>query len=134
MASLLKWLIGLIIVVVLLIVAAVVVLPMVVDPNDYKPQILATAKEKLGRDLAIEKDLKLSVFPWLGIETGGVRVGNAAGFEAASFAEIDQLGVKVKLMPLLSRQVEVDKDSGSIVISRSPTWRAAHNGVDIGQC
>ena len=36
----------------LLVAAAVVVLPMVVDPNDYKPQIVATAKEKLGRDLA----------------------------------------------------------------------------------
>ena len=56
----------------------------------------------------IEQDLSLSVFPWLGIETGGVRLGNAEGFTAPSFAEIDQLGLKVKLMPLLSRQVEVD--------------------------
>ena len=108
MASLFKWLFGLIIFLVLLIVAAVVVLPMVVDPNDYKPQIIAAAKDKLGRDLAIEQDLSLSVFPWLGIETGGVRVGNAEGFSQQPFAEIDRLGLKVKLMPLLSRQVEVD--------------------------
>jgi len=108
MASLFKWLIGLIFVLVLLIAAAVVVLPMVVDPNDYKPQIVALAKEKLGRDLAIEQDLTLSVFPWLGIETGGVRLGNAAGFSKQPFAEVERLGLKVKLMPLLSRQVEVD--------------------------
>ena len=108
MASLLKWVFGLVIVLVLLVVAAAVVLPMVVDPNDYKPQIVATAKEKLGRDLAIEQDLNLTVFPWLGIETGGVRVGNAAGFTEQAFAEIDQLGLKVKLMPLLSQQIEVD--------------------------
>ncbi len=108
MASLLKWLFGLIIVLVLLVVAAAVVLPLVIDPNDYKPQIVAAAKDKLGRDLAIEQDLNLSVFPWLGIETGGVRVGNAPGFAEQPFAEIDQLGLKVKLMPLLSRQVEVD--------------------------
>ena len=108
MGTLLKWLFGLIIVLALLIVAAVVVLPMVVDPNDYKPQILAAAKDKLGRDLAIDEDLSLSVFPWLGIETGGVRVGNAAGFKAEWFAEVDRLGLKVKLMPLLSRQVDVD--------------------------
>ena len=79
--------------------AAVVVLPMVIDPNDYKPQIVEKAKQQLGRDFAIEQDLKLSVFPWLGIETGGVRVGNAEGFKAESFAEIDQLGLKVKLLP-----------------------------------
>lgn len=108
MGSLFKWLFGLIILLVVLLVAAVVVLPLVVDPNDYKPQIVAAAKDKLGRDLVIEQDLGLSVFPWLGIETGGVRLGNAPGFAEQSFAEIDQLGVKVKLMPLLSQQVEVD--------------------------
>jgi AsmA protein len=108
MASLFKWLFGLIIFLVLLVVAAAVILPMVVDPNDYKPQIVAAAKDKLGRDLAIEQDLSLTVFPWLGIETGGVRVGNAAGFTEQPFAEIDQLGLKVKLMPLLSQKVEVD--------------------------
>ena len=53
MGTLLKWLFGLIIVLVLLIVAAVVVLPMVIDPNDYKPQIVAAAKDQLGRDLAV---------------------------------------------------------------------------------
>ncbi|MCW9078555.1 MAG: AsmA family protein [Gammaproteobacteria bacterium] len=108
MASLFKWLFGLIIFLVLLLAAAAVILPMVVDPNDYKPQIVAAAKQKLGRDLAIEQDLSLTVFPWLGIETGGVRIGNAAGFAEQPFAEIDQLGLKVKLMPLLSQQIEVD--------------------------
>ncbi len=108
MGALFKWLIGLLLVLALLIAAAVVVLPMVVDPNDYKPQIVQTAKDRLGRELVIEKDLSLSVFPWLGIETGGVRIGNAPGFSAPWFAEIADLGVKVKLMPLLSRRVEVD--------------------------
>ena len=108
MGSLFKWVFGLILVVLLLVAAAVVVLPMVVDPNDYKPQIEQAAKERLGRDLTIGQDLSLSVFPWLGIETGGVRVGNAPGFKAPVFAEVERLGVKVKLMPLLSRRVEVD--------------------------
>ncbi len=108
MGRLIKWLFGIVFILVLLAVAAVVILPMVVDPNDYKPQIVEKAKQTLGRDLAIEQDLSLSVFPWLGIETGGVRVGNAEGFQAESFAEIEQLGLKVKLMPLLSRRVEVD--------------------------
>jgi AsmA protein len=108
MGSLIKWGVGLIVGLVVLIAAAAVILPMVIDPNDYKPQIVQAAKDKLGRDLAIEQDLSLTVFPWLGIETGGVRVGNAAGFEAPNFAEIEQLGLKVKLLPLLSQRVEVD--------------------------
>ena len=108
MASLLKWSFGLIILVLVLVVAAVVILPMVIDPNDYKTQIVQTAKEKLGRELAIEQDLGLSVFPWLGIETGGVSIGNAQGFSDQPFAEVEQLGLKVKLMPLLSSRIEVD--------------------------
>ncbi len=108
MASLFKWLFGLVVLIVVLVVAAVVILPMVIDPNDYKAQIVQTAEQKLGRDLAIEQDLGLSVFPWLGIETGGVRVGNAPGFSDQPFAEIEQLGLKVKLVPLLSSRVEVD--------------------------
>lgn len=108
MGKLFKWLFGLIILLVILVVAAAVILPMVVDPNDYKPQIETAVKEKLGRDLAIEQDLGLSVFPWLGIETGGVTLGNAPGFSADAFAKIEEVGVKVKLMPLLSREVEVD--------------------------
>jgi AsmA protein len=108
MGTLLKWLVGLVLALVLLVVAAVIILPMVVDPNDYKPQIIEAAKQQLGRDLAIEKDLGLSVFPWLGIETGGVRVGNAPGFSDQPFAEVETVGLKVKLMPLLSKRVEVD--------------------------
>ena len=108
MGALLKWVFGLLLVLVVVIVAAIVVLPMVVDPNDYKPQIVDAAEEQLGRSLAIESDLSLSVFPWLGIETGGVRVGNAAGFSDQPFAQVEEVGVKVKLMPLLSRRIEVD--------------------------
>lgn len=108
MGTVIKWLLGLVLVLVVLVIAAVIVLPMVIDPNDYKPQIVEAVKEHTGRDLVIEQDLELSVFPWLGIETGGVRLGNAAGFEAESFAAIEKLGIKVRLVPLLSRRVEVD--------------------------
>jgi AsmA protein len=108
MGTLLKWLLGLLLGVIVLVAAAVVILPMVIDPNDYKPQIVAQAEQQLGREFAIERDLSLTVFPWLGVETGGIRVGNAAGFEAPTFAEIDTLSVRVKLLPLLSQRVEVD--------------------------
>ena len=108
MGTLMKWLIGILLTVVILVAAAVVILPAVIDPNDYKPQIVAAAEKQLGRAFAIERDLQLSVFPWLGIETGGVRVGNAAGFSDQPMAEVEELGVKVKLLPLISRKVEVD--------------------------
>jgi AsmA protein len=100
----LLWLFG---VVVLLLVGLVVVIPMVVDPNDYKTLVVDKVKEATGRDLKIEKELSLSVFPWVGIETGGVELGNAEGFGGKPFARIEHLAVNVKVWPLLSKKVEV---------------------------
>jgi AsmA protein len=108
MGKLFKVLGTLIAVLVLLIVAAVVILPMVVDPNDYKEEIVSAVQEQTGRDLKIEGDLKLSVFPWLGIEIGALELSNAQGFGDKPFAAVGHAAVRVKLMPLLSKQLEVD--------------------------
>ncbi len=100
------WLLGLLAV---LLIAAVLILPMVFDPNDYKDEIAAKVHEQTGRDLQIDGDLKLSVFPWLGVEIGGVRLSNASGFGDQPFIVVKDASVRVKLMPLLSKQVEVDR-------------------------
>ena len=54
-------------VVVLLIVVLVIVAPFIVDPNDYREQIQSAVKDKTGRDLSINGDMSLSVFPWIGV-------------------------------------------------------------------
>ena len=64
MGKLLKFLFGLVLVVVLLVAAAAVIIPMVVDPNDFREEIVDQVKQATGRDLAIEGDIGLSVFPW----------------------------------------------------------------------
>jgi len=103
MGKLLKILSGL----VLLIVGAAIVAPMMIDPNDYREQIQTVVKEKTGRDLAINGDLSVSLFPWIGIGLNDVSLSNAVGFKAAPFAKIQEANVKVKLLPLLSQHVEV---------------------------
>ncbi|MGV6827515.1 MAG: AsmA family protein [bacterium] len=103
-----KWLFGLVFLLVVLVVVAVIVLPMVVDPNDYRDEIAAQVKKQTGRDLIIEDPMKLSVFPWLGLELGKVQLGNAPGFGDAPFAAIDELKLKVKLRPLIDKRIEVD--------------------------
>ncbi|WP_260294120.1 AsmA family protein [Sedimenticola hydrogenitrophicus] len=108
MGKLFKILGGLVLVLLLLIVAAVIILPMVVDPNDYKEEIVTQVKDQTGRDLTIAGDLKLSVFPWLGIEIGGLELSNAPGFGEQPFAAVKSAAIRVKLMPLLSRRLEVD--------------------------
>jgi len=93
--------------VVVLIIAAVIIIPLVVDVNDYKPEIEAAVKDKTGRTLSIEGELDLSVFPWIGVSTGKLTLSNATGFNEQAFAVIGESDIKVKLMPLFSKQVEV---------------------------
>ncbi|MFQ5995312.1 MAG: AsmA family protein [Acidiferrobacterales bacterium] len=90
------------------IIALAIILPLVIDPNDYKDEIIEAAKENTGRDLKIDGDLKLSVFPWLGVELAGVELANAPGFGQQPFARVTAAGVRVKLLPLLSKELVVD--------------------------
>ncbi len=90
-----------------IILAAVLIIPLIVDLNDYKPEIEAAVKDKTGRTLVIEGDLKVSIFPWLGISTGKMSLRNATESAEENFASIGESDIKVKLMPLFSKKVEV---------------------------
>lgn len=90
-------------------VALVIALPLLIDPNDYKDEIVKVVKDKTGRDLVIDGKIGLSFFPWLGVEMNRLRLSNAPGFGNEPFAQIDRAGVRVKLLPLLRKQVEVDR-------------------------
>ncbi|OUR89529.1 AsmA family protein, partial [Cycloclasticus sp. 44_32_T64] len=122
MGKLLKIIAGL----VLLIIVAAVVAPMVIDPNDYREEIQAVVKDKTGRDLTIKGDLSLSIFPWVGVGINDVSLSNATGFSAQYFAEIKQANVKVKLLPLLSQQVEV-----STVVLKGMSLNLAKNKAGV---
>lgn len=108
MGKLLKIILGLVGLLVIVVVIAAIVLPMVIDPNDYKDEIATTVEKQTGRTLSIEGDLTLSVFPWLGVDVGPTQISNAAGFEAPYMARMEAVQVRVKLLPLLRKQLEVD--------------------------
>jgi len=109
MARLLKISLSIFAVLVTLVIIAVVVVPLIINPNDFKPEIQAAVKDNLGRELQIEGDLELSVFPWVGISTGKLVLSNAKGFPDKPFAEIAASNLKVKLLPLFSKEVEVSR-------------------------
>ncbi len=91
-----------------LLVALAAVVTLAFDPNDYKDRIIAAVKDSTGRELRIEGKLGWSFFPWVGIETGKLALSNAPGFGPEPFAQVDAAGAKVKLLPLLRKQVVVD--------------------------
>jgi len=92
-----------------LIVIAAVVLPLMVDPNDFRDDIADAVRNQTGRELNIEGDLKLSVIPWLGVEVGRASLSNAPGLGDEPMIAIESASVGVKLIPLLSRRLEVSQ-------------------------
>lgn len=92
----------------ILIVIAVVAFVATFDANHYKPQIIEQVEKATGRDFTIDGDISLSVFPWVGLKVEGVALGNEKGFSEKDFAAIKQLDVKVNLLPLLKKDVQVN--------------------------
>jgi AsmA protein len=90
-----------------LIVIALVLVVLFVDPNDYRDDIEKMVEQKTGRELTLSGDLKLSVFPWIALETGPASLGEAPGFGPEPFVSIKEAHVGVRLLPLLRGKVEV---------------------------
>ena len=106
-----KIIIGIVAVVLVLIFGAMAAISMLVDPNAYKDRIETAAEEALGRNVSIEGDLSLSVFPRLVIETGVIRIENPADFGGGEFASLKQAELNLELMPLLGGQLSINKVS-----------------------
>ena len=83
---------------------AAIVFVLVFDANDYKDTISEGVKDATGRELVIEGDLELSLFPWLAIELGRTQLGNAPGFDDTPFASFESARLSVRLIPLLLRR------------------------------
>jgi AsmA protein len=94
---------GLVVLVVLLIAALVATF----DPNKYKGEIARVVKEKTGRTLAVEGKIGLSVFPSIGVDIGKTSLSERNSDKA--FARIDEVKVSLAVLPLLSRQVVIDR-------------------------
>ncbi len=93
----------------MLVIVAVAIFASTFDPNDYKGVATDTFTARTGRTLTIDEDLRLAYFPWLAVETGGVTIGSAEAFGGAAqpFATARRVAARVKLLPLLSRRVEI---------------------------
>ena len=79
------------------------------DPNDYKDEITALVEQRTGRKLTLTGPITLSVFPWLGIEAGTLALGNAPGFGSEPFLRSNKAAVRVRLLPLFRKTVEMDR-------------------------
>jgi AsmA protein len=82
---------------------------LLINPNDYKERIARAVKESTGRELALPGDIQLSVFPWVALELGPASLGNRAGFGDEPFVAVRHAAVRVKLLPLLRKQLQIGR-------------------------
>src|ERR1700730_11799365 len=95
--------------IIVLIAAGLVAVWWLVTPNDYKGRIAAAVKESTGRDLVLQGNIKLSVFPWIALELGPASLGNPPGFGAEPFLAFQHAAVRVRLCALLAKRLEMDR-------------------------
>ena len=93
---------------VLLLFIAIICFAVIFNPNDYKDEISKLAKEQTGRELLIQGDISLSLFPWIGLDLGAIEISNAKGFGKKPFAKMKHLQVRAKFWPLFEQRLEAD--------------------------
>ena len=102
--KLLAWLTGLVVIA----LVALVILVARIDPNEHKDWIEARFHKETGQTLSLDGSIALTYYPWLGVEAASVSTANAAEFGTEPFVYLDYLKLRVKSLPLLREQYEVD--------------------------
>ena len=105
----LKWILITGGILVVLVIAALLAIPMFVDINKYKPEIEKKVTEATGRPFSIGSDLDLSLFPFAGVRFADLQLGNPPGFKDKEFVDIKLFEVRVKLLPLISKEIQVKR-------------------------
>ena len=94
---------------VVLVIAVLLIAPAFIDIRDYKPQLEKKVADATGRPFSVGDDLSLSLFPWAGISFSDLRLGNTAGFSEKELVTIKSFEVRIKLLPLISKDIQVKR-------------------------
>ena len=94
-------------IVLLVLIAAGAVVIARFDPNDHKASIVAEVKQATGRDLALNGPITLKWAIPPVIEALDVTLSNPAGFFRPLMASLERLELRLALLPLISRTIEI---------------------------
>jgi AsmA protein len=109
MSKTIKWIMIIGLGLVLLVFLAILIVPLTIDVERYKPQIEAQVTKATGRPFKLGGELKPSLFPWVGVAVADLHLGNPSGFIEKDFVSVEEFEVRVRLLPLLSRNVEIKR-------------------------
>lgn len=109
MKSFLKWSAIIVVCLVVIVIAALLIIPMFIDVQEYKPMMEEKVSDATGRPFTVGDDLKLTLFPWAGLSFSALNLGNPPGFTEKEFVAVKSFEVRVKLLPLLSKDIQIKR-------------------------
>lgn len=109
MKSALKWTAIAVAALAVVVIGALLIIPSFIDVNKFKPEFEKYVSETTGRPMSVGGDVRLSLFPWAGVSFSNLNLGNTPAFTEKDFLTVRSFDVRVKLLPLLLKQVEVDR-------------------------
>jgi AsmA protein len=127
-----KWLVIIVVGLVVLVLGALIIIPNFYDLNHFKPQIEKQVAAATGRPFTLGGEISLSLFPWAGVALEDVHLGNPSGFSEKDFISVKSFEVRVKLLPLLSKNLEVQRfvvDTPRIVLAKNKKGQASWEGL-----
>jgi len=117
-----------------LVVIGAIAVVMLVDPNDYRDDIARIVQDKTGRPLEIRGEMDLKLFPWIALEVNDLSLGNPPGYGDEPFLTVNHVNVGVKLLPLLSKKVEVRRVAvEGLAVTLISRGEEENNWKDLGQ-
>ena len=81
-----------------------------VDPDVFRPRIVAALSEATGRPVELQPGLELGWYPWLALRAGAGEIGNPPGIDGEPLLRWRELRVGARLLPLLLRgELQLDR-------------------------
>ena len=93
--------------VIILVLGGLLALPFLVDLASYQDHYKPLIEEALNRKIELQ-GIRLTIWPRLGARVVGFTVMDDPAFSSNPFASLTSLDVGVKLLPLLSKRVEIE--------------------------
>ena len=94
---------------IVMVITALLVIPKFVNLEKYKPRIEKHVAQATGRTFTLSDDLRMTLFPWASLSFSDLHLGNPQGFKEKDFITIASFDVRVKLLPLLFKDIQVKR-------------------------
>ncbi len=104
-----KWVLGIASAAIVLLVVAIYVILSSYNYNSLKPEITRAVKDDTGRELTLGGDISLKIGFTPALVVKSVSFQNASWGSQPELAKIKRFEIKVRLLPLLSRRIEVKR-------------------------